>query len=1126
MNQFSFLISTQSSHFKVLFIAFIFIVIMGLRGSATNYYSQISGYANLTAVWGINEDGTGTNPINFTTAGDFFILRAESTLDLNSNWIIGMGVTLEIDGNIYVAGNDHDITINGTVIFTKASGNQVNLVGSGDGNNFTLGDKATLKTSNSYGICGLNCSLPAVVSGTIVLPITANYEFNGTAQAMSGLPQTINNLTLSGSGLKTSNNTDLTINGILSMEGTATISFLPKYSTSATLQYNTSSSRVAGVEWMNTFTAIGGVLIKNTGIITLNSQKQFGSKINIPLNISSESTLKTDNFKLTFYGNFINNGTLEAGSSEISFTGPAAIESIDGFTTTGKVSINKSIGKVTLHGNICAGDLIIDGTELNLGTGHTHKVTGICDISNCILNGGSSTLILGGTFSIRGGNFDSENGTVEFCASVSQQTCPVLNYNNLTLSGSGIKTFANSPTVNGILSMGGTATIKLTSGFLIYGTNATLQYNSTNSSTTSAEWISPFSATGGVVIANTMGSIKMDRAKIFNDSVPFTIKSGATLNALTYSNTFSSTSIVTINGTIQTADSAGFSRAIGATISSKNNPKILLGNSSTIEYNGVGVQSVSDGTYNNLTISGTSGTKSIRAGSSVTVKGALITNGMLSIESDIANSGSLIVNGTSTGNVTYNRWLDHSNTSFPIAYPGYSRWYITSAPVNVSTNFNSAANIGKIHIDASATPKLYDFAKYSESENDWLYSYKSSSIANIPGALIPGEGYLISLNTASNGIIQFNGILNDGPITKSVTTSANKGWNAVGNPYTSAIKIVGGSGSGSFLHYNTNNLNLDYAAIYVWNEDAAYTGEEQYYRVIGNSGYNPSLSKMSDLKSVSNIQVGQGFLIRVKSPTPPEINSITTITFNKEMQVHDSGLSLKSAEVSWPGITLLAESNGQTRSTVVAFNANMTTGLDVTYDAGLLASDYFQIYTHLVGGGNKVDFAIQCLPDNQYKYLSVPLGIDLPEGGDLVLRADGILLPDGVYPVIEDKVLGIKTELKTESDSYFVTLAKNTAGIGRFYLSFGSIALLNPKVLLEKKYTASFIKDLIVINGAVEPGTKAQLFDISGIKLGEYPLMNMNRNEIIISGLRQHVYILKIESKNYKQVLKLLSVNY
>jgi hypothetical protein len=312
-------------------------------------------------------------------------------------------------------------------------------------------------------------------------------------------------------------------------------------------------------------------------------------------------------------------------------------------------------------------------------------------------------------------------------------------------------------------------------------------------------------------------------------------------------------------------------------------------------------------------------------------------------------------------------------------------------------------------------------------------------------------------------------------------------------------------------------LNPDFAAIYVWNETASYDETQQYYKVIGNAGYTSPVTGVPILQNVNNIQTCQGFLIKA--------NTDGTVLFTKEMQVHDTSLCLKSSKLSWQGITLLALSHGQTRSTAVAFNDQMTTGLDVTYDAGLLASDVFQVYTHLVSGDNAVDFAIQCLPDQQYNQLAVPVGVDLPEGGDLVFKASGIILPDGHYPVLEDKELGIKTALKTETDCYLVTLQKNTTGTGRFYLSVKCVNTWDPEVVLKKKYSASLKNNRISINGAVNAGTKVQLYDIFGRKVGEYLLLNADHNEITLADLSQRVYLLRIDDRNYSQTLKLVAVN-
>ncbi len=182
----------------------LFIILFSASGWASTYYSKTSGNANSTGTWGLNSDGTGTAPSNFTTSGDLFILRSVSTLGLNGTLTIGTGVTLQVDGYINVTGNNDDININGTILFTKVTGNQITLGGGGSGTNFTLGASATLITANQNGISGASCSLPASAwKADVTLPTTANYEFNGGNQSTLGLPSTVNNLTFSGTGTKT-----------------------------------------------------------------------------------------------------------------------------------------------------------------------------------------------------------------------------------------------------------------------------------------------------------------------------------------------------------------------------------------------------------------------------------------------------------------------------------------------------------------------------------------------------------------------------------------------------------------------------------------------------------------------------------------------------------------------------------------------------------------------------------------------------------------------------------------------------------------------------------------------------------------------------------------------------------
>jgi hypothetical protein len=292
--------------------------------------------------------------------------------------------------------------------------------------------------------------------------------------------------------------------------------------------------------------------------------------------------------------------------------------------------------------------------------------------------------------------------------------------------------------------------------------------------------------------------------------------------------------------------------------------------------------------------------------------------------------------------------------------------------------------------------------------------------------------------------------------------------------------------------------------------------------VINNSGYTGKAygGPIPD----SYVQAGQGFLVNAG------IQGSSFVTFKKGtagMQIHSPTLTMKSSETSWPGITFLAENGGRIRSTVVAFNGDMTTGLDPSYDAGLLSASDFNIYTHLVAGGNETDFTIQCLPENIYESLIVPIGLDLAQAGNLTFKVAGVILPEGLYPVIEDRLLQVSTPLKTENDSLVAFLSEASRGIGRFYLQIGGEAVITD-VNAKKDadiLTARYSDQKIVIFGLPEAKSKARLYDISGRLLGgEYRLTATTRNEIP-AALSNGIYLLRVEGNTSRQTLKITVVN-
>ncbi|MEI7504260.1 MAG: hypothetical protein WCJ61_13350, partial [Paludibacter sp.] len=480
---------------------------------------------------------------------------------------------------------------------------------------------------------------------------TVNYT--GITQTI--LPTAYNNLTLSGTGTKTFPAGTTTVNAILSIENAANsnnVTGTLVYGGSATLQYNTSSARSTGVEWVNPFAATGGVIIANTGIISLGSPESTSN--DVPLRINAFANLNTGSKLLTLGGNFINEGTLTSVSPGIAIAGSATSQTIDGFTTTGAVSMLKTAGVATFNGNVNGAGLTINGAggTLNLGAGLTHTFTASWTRTNGTLDGGSSTLRFSKTLTVNtgtGGNFIPGTGTVEYYAA-GTQAIAVLTYNNLTLSGTSAKTFpSGTTTVNGILSMEGTATTTLT-GTLTFGAAATLQYKGSGLQTTGNEFTSPFSGSGGVKINNATGvtlgfaeSLGANPLTI-GDLVPNSIFNDGG-KVLTATGTLNLTSGTFKLGTATATAFPGFTtRNIAA--------------GTKVEYAATATQTIKGISYSNLTISGT-GANSKTADADIAVDGILTltstnasaTQGCLNMSNFTLNMGATATT-TGTGDVT------------------------------------------------------------------------------------------------------------------------------------------------------------------------------------------------------------------------------------------------------------------------------------------------------------------------------------------------------------------------------------------------------------------------------------------------------------------------------------------
>ncbi len=757
-----------------------------------------------------------------------------------------------------------------------------------------------------------------------------------------------------------------------------------------------------------------------------------GSTAILSIEIQSGGILEatSGNPTLTISGGtdaWVNSGTFNAGNSTVTFTNAAA--TITGTTNFNNVTVANAAKLTPGASNI----MRVEGVLTLTGTGAFDAHTS----SNTVeYNGASQTIV-------------NPNGATA-------------GYFNLILSGSGVKTLpGSSMAVLGDLTLSGSASATPTNGVEVTGTTT---LSGTSSLILGADNLVNSGAiilNGGTFSTSAAGYT--ETVGTLNLAENSTIALGADAKVLTFaaSNGISWTSgkMLTItgwtgswNGTTGTAGQifAGISGLTAGQLAqvqfydgSKYFNSTILGTGEVVPlvrsdawtwtgttssiWSDVGNWSSLGGgvppsganvviadvstdplvstavLFNDLTIN-SGGLLTITSSGAVTVNGTLTVTGTdgLIVNSDASTSGSLIVLGSSSGDVTYNRYL------------ASSRWYIVSSPVNIAQPIGAWLPTSNVASNTANTSQ-YAMAEYIESTNLWGPYYTTGTSSSF----VPGLGYLMRLKSGATNV-SFKGYLNTGtvsiPILRSVT-----GWNGVGNPYTSAIGINAASGTSNFLAVNSLQLDPSYGAVYLWD------GTVSKYKVINNTG----VPQYGGLLSENYVQAGQGFLVK-------SVSGGGSVLFTPEMRSVQSSITLKSVQVSsWNRLVLQCAYSEKNSSTYLNFREDMTPGLDPTYDAGILKSDpNFELYTRLVED-NGIDFAVQCLPTNTWTNLSIPVGIDLLLGGEVAFSVSNSDVPVGYYPILVDNLLKINTYLKTPTDTYTINLPAGTSGAGRFFLTFG-----------------------------------------------------------------------------------------
>ncbi|OYU95156.1 MAG: hypothetical protein CFE21_12680 [Bacteroidetes bacterium B1(2017)] len=842
----------------------------------------------------------------------------------------------------------------------------------------------------------LNIGGTNTITTLIATSLGNTVNYTGAAQTVK--TGTYNNLTLSGTGSKTTST--VTVNGVLSMEGSATASANITYGANATLQYNTSATpRTSGTtEWPASFTATGGVIIKS-GTITLN-----GAKTALPKLTISGGVLNLGGFTSTGCSVLILGTSGQTATGTYGFTGSGASNiNATYFAGTGTVNVTNAIwtwtGSSSTEWNTAANwnptsvptnssEVIIPsvanqptitttlGAAKNItiksgvtltNTGGLTLTSGILILENGALN--ASTINGAGTLTLGGNIILSSIGTGTNGVTIS---CPIALGANRTFFVSDDGTNADDLTLSGIVS-GNTFTLTKdgTGTLLLSGANTY-----TGSTTISAGTLKLNNATAlGTVAAGT------------------TITSGAVLDL--YGTDYSTAETLTINGT-------GIANW-GSIINSSSSPAtfsglITLGSASSI-IGGTGLISISNigtisGATFGLTLGGaqggtltsilgtTSGTLTKQDAGTWTLSGANTFIGATTISAGILKLNNASALGTTAGSTSIT-----SGASLDLNGINYS----TSEPLTI--NGTGISNGGAIINSSSSTATFAGLITLG-SASSIIGGTGLISISNI--GTISGATFGLTLGGAQGGTLTSILGTTSGTLTKQDAGT----WTVSGaNTYTGVTTINGGTLSASTIVVSASASNLGNAssAVALSGGNLSYTGSTAAFtRGLTVSAAGGTLTNTS----ANVLTVSTGTIV---TTTGGALTLTNTSTGGTTLSSAISGGGSVIVNNTSTGITILSSANTYSGGTTLTAG---TLNINNAGSSGTSSSIGTGAFT--LNGGT----------------------IDNSTGGAIVLSTNNAITLGGDFTFTGTQNLDLGTGTITMSADRIITSSANTLTLG------------------------------------------------------------------------------------------------
>lgn len=509
------------------------------------------------------------------------------------------------------------------------------------------------------------------------------------------------------------------------------------------------------------------------------------------------------------------------------------------------------------------------------------------------------------------------------------------------------------------------------------------------------------------------------------------------------------------------------------------NSDVTVNNGATLIIDG------NDVVVNSLTVN-SGGNIIVNIGKTLTVSNNLNTSGVVTLNSDSQNYSSLIVNGTSTGNVTYNRYVNNNAAtggndliSAPVSGQAFDVFIANNTNILAEPDPGIRVLFGGFDIDAN------EYELWNETDTT---------------PLAAGQGYRSGIDqTAGNNIVQFEGIVNTSTVGSPISVGTGSKWNLIGNPYPSYLSAQ------AFLAQNSSLLDPTATAIYGYNNDTDALAGGQYTIVNNFTSYQ--------------LAPGQGFFV-ASSVTGGNVQFLTSM---RSISGGDDFIQGRESNVI-TNVKLSLSNSTESFLTDFYFSEFSTLGLDPGYDASLFggAAPAFSIYSHLVEGNTGVPYGIQALGETDYNDVTIALGVNASQGEQITFTIDSSTIPSTVDVFLDDVVANTSTQLN--SMDYILTPSTNLSGTGRFFIRFAEESLSTQNHNFENIdiYVSKQTKEM-VINGLLVDQTMLNIYDIQGRLITKTQLNHtLTENRIKISNVSNGIYIVKLKNNSQELSKKVI----